>query len=685
MSNLATYTRQRLTKAARLRSLDATFQSTTTALRGLADRGFSLIGGVEKAGWAIGIDGYTARDLDTSVANLLGQLSTNELVYACMRERTKVLLAPLFVVERRQADGQYVVEDTHDLTALLRRPGTNLDTATFWRCLETSYSGVGRVYLEPVYRGGMLEQLNPLHPGWVQQRYDSDGRLAWYDWQPPGAPTIRFSPDELIVRRAVEWAEVPPLVVALGAVDADNVLSEYIRGFFYNSAVPSGILKVRGSWSREKTAETRANWNDVFRPDGTAQGAPAILDENIESYTRIGTTLAELDNQTLRSFIETRICTCFGVPPLIIYTYSGLLRAIESNLEAAWENFWDATAGPLLVEWADWINYALLTQYEDRNDVLLGNVRCRFDTDRVPWFQAKARARIELVTQLYDSGAVTMNELRTTAGLDEHPDGDVFKAPPSPPVPWQLPPAEPQEALSEPETAEDEEKALPVVHNVKAAPRPPQRLEGDVQKYLRDQYAKARRLWISGNDQGAEAVLREINEQLDTGIALFGVLAPAERKAYADSWKQAANRIDFEAVIDSGDVTAAVDVLAERCVGITETTRKEIADLIIRGTSEQQTDSEIAAALAELGFRRAKERAPLITRTETAYAASVAARDAYTASGVVGSLQWLTGPDPCEDCQARDGQTYDLASAPEIPAHPACVCDYAPIVAEVLA
>ena len=41
-------------------------------------------------------------------------------------------------------------------------------------------------------------------------------------------------------------------------------------------------------------------------------------------------------------------------------------------------------------------------------------------------------------------------------------------------------------------------------------------------KYLRDQYAKARRLWISGNDAGAEAVMREIAQQLDSGIALFG-------------------------------------------------------------------------------------------------------------------------------------------------------------------
>jgi SPP1 gp7 family putative phage head morphogenesis protein len=220
------------------------------------------------------------------------------------------------------------------------------------------------------------------------------------------------------------------------------------------------------------------------------------------------------------------------------------------------------------------------------------------------------------------------------------------------------------------------------VHNVKAAPKPTPRLDADVAKYLKDQYAKARRLVISEGPDGARV---KLEDELDDGTALFGTLAPAERRAYSESWKQAAMRIDWDVVLDTGDVSSAVDLLATRCVGIAGTTRQEIADLIVQGATEQWTDAEIAAKIGELGFTRSKERAPLITRTELAVASTTAARDAYKASGMVGSLEWLTGPDPCPECQERDGKTYDLDSAPELPAHPACVCDYAPVLSEVLA
>ncbi len=113
-TNLKSFTRQRLVKAAQSRSRDATFSATGGMLRTLATQTLSLLQGKEVAGWAVGVDGYTARTLDTSPVSVLGQLTLNEIVYACMRERMKVLISPAFVVERRQADGTYVVE--HDRT-----------------------------------------------------------------------------------------------------------------------------------------------------------------------------------------------------------------------------------------------------------------------------------------------------------------------------------------------------------------------------------------------------------------------------------------------------------------------------------------------------------------------------------------------------------------------------------------
>lgn len=679
MNELATYTRNRLVKASpRLRSVDATLSRAGLWAQGALDRGLSLLGGVYKPGWAIGIDGYTAREIDSSYEALLAQLGMNEIVYACMRERMKVLIQSAFVVERRQADGKYVVDDNHDLTAMLRRPAEHIDAPTLWRTFEASYASVGRLYIEPIIGRG-LEGLNPLCPIDVREEI-RNGQLIAYHWEPPDAPSIVFGPKELIVRRAVQWADVPPMIAALKAIDADSVATDYIRSFFYNNAVPSGILKVKGSWSQEKTEATRLKWWDVFTPGGTAQGAPAILDENIESYTRIGVSLNELDSQTLRTFIETRICMCFGVSPLIIYSFAGLLRAIESNLEEAWDSFWDATAMPLLSEWANWMNWSILIYYEDPLDIRLGNVRCRFDPTELPWFQEDADAKAARYGDAYDRAAVTMNEYRLAIGADERPDGDVFKAPPQPPQPYIVPPEDaPDPTEAQEQAAEDiAEKKLPLIVDSKAIPEPSHRFISEIENYLRNEYAKARRMWLAGNDQGAEAVIRQIEEELDDGTLLSGVLAPSERKAYADSFKAAARRVDYDVVLDTLAVTAAVDLLAERAVAIAQTTKDEITQAIAAGGA-------IASALEALRVDRSKARAPLIAGTELAHAAVTAETHAYTASGTVAGLTWLASSTACDECKALDGKTFDLGSQPALPAHPACRCSWAPITAEVLA
>lgn len=450
------YTAGRLLKATGFRSLDATFSAAGTAFSALARTTMSLLAGQEQFGWVKGVDGYTAKMLDAGPGEIMGLLSLNEIVYACMRERMKVLISPTFLVERRLPDGTFATEPDHPLSGLIRRPAPNLDTASFWRCLEASYAGLGVVYLEPLLgtRSNGLRGLNPLNPAWIHEDVQN-GVVVAYDWQPPEGEPVRFLPDQLIVRRSVDWANIPPLITALQAVDADEQASTFVAGFFGGGGVPSGIVKSSMEWTEERADDFRAAWMRRFT---AGSRAPAILDSRIDSYTRIGVSLDEIDNQSVRTFIETRICMCFGVPPLIIYSYAGLLRAIESNLQEAWASFWDATALPLLREWADWITFGLLPFYELMDDITAGNVRARFDVSMIGPYQEDITAKVEMYRQGYDLGAVTMNELRGVMGMAAHPAGDVFKAPPAPPIPYQLPPANPRPADDQPD--DEEGKAL---------------------------------------------------------------------------------------------------------------------------------------------------------------------------------------------------------------------------------
>jgi HK97 family phage portal protein len=420
-------TANRLVKAVTGRSLDATFSAASGAVRSSAATGLSLITGRDLRGWDVGLDDTAHRILDDAPATLLQQMSQNEIVYACMKERQKALIEPKFLVERRQDDGSYVVDDDHELTALLRRPAPNIDTPGFWRSLETSYDAVGRIYIEPLYEGRRLAGLNPLNPTYIREDVE-DGVLTGYTWKPPEGSTVRFGVDDLITRRAVLWADVPPLVAALGAIEADQVSNDFLRTFFAGSGVPTGIVKTRDEWPEETTSAFRETWRRLWGPNGTATGTPAVLDPRILDYERIGVSLNELDNETLRMYIETRIAMCFGVPPLIIYSYAGLLKATYSNLQEAWSSFWDATALPMLREYENFINWSILTRFESEDRVKLGLVRCRFDPSGLGPYQEDVAAKVAQYHEGYESGVVKMNEYRIALGLPPETGGDVFKA-----------------------------------------------------------------------------------------------------------------------------------------------------------------------------------------------------------------------------------------------------------------
>ena len=72
--------------------------------------------------------------------------------------------------------------------------------------------------------------------------------------------------------------------------------------------------------------------------------------------------------------------------------------------------------------------WAILTQYESPDDVLLGNVRCRFDPAGLGPYQEDVDAKATLYLAGYEAGTVKLNEYRAVLGLPREADGDVYKA-----------------------------------------------------------------------------------------------------------------------------------------------------------------------------------------------------------------------------------------------------------------
>jgi HK97 family phage portal protein len=354
----------------------------------------------------------------------------NELVYACVRVKGNALAKPRLIVETRTASDTYEEVVGHPLRRLLIRPNDRMDTADFFRAVVVSRDIYGKVFCEKLLSpAGAVVGLNPLDPR--KMRFvtgtDDQGRtvVAGWEWR-DGSARVRFAPEELLIWEPLDWVEPPAAEVALGSVDSDSAQTDYVRAFFNNAGVPSGILSLkRQNVQQPEVDRIKERWRASYGRAGGGQHDIAVLDEGAE-YQKIGSGLDELESETVRGVSESRICMAFGVPPLIVYAYVGLLRATYANLKEAYSGFWDLTIDPLLGSIASWLTMTLLEEFEGKERVLGELVRLRWDTKDVAALQDDEDAKQTRARENFRAGVTTLNEARNEVGADADPAGDYY-------------------------------------------------------------------------------------------------------------------------------------------------------------------------------------------------------------------------------------------------------------------
>lgn len=381
---------------------------------------------------------------DVSGESLVNYSRRSEIVYACIEKKAQAATDPEIYVEQRNKQGEWQRIDDHPATQVIKRPNPYEDGETFMRAWIASENVSGVFFAEKVMtRSGQLAELYPLIPTNVYARYKRTARgdeLDYYEYYNGGVP-VRFEPDDLLIRRKHSRGSVlsgmSPLQVALGSVDADIAATEYVRAFFNNDGTPSGILKISGRrLSDEDAQRLQQRWAANYARYGKNRGGTAILDESAE-YQTIGAKLNELESETLTSIDESRICMAFGVPPILIGAYVGLVHVNQrASVKEAQQDFWMNTMSPELKQIRHFLTQFVLPLYEDPAQVAAGNVRFNWDMSQVDALQEDVEKIHKRAQDDFKAGIVTLNEARETIGLEpvDGEEGDAFYKAPAPQV-----------------------------------------------------------------------------------------------------------------------------------------------------------------------------------------------------------------------------------------------------------
>lgn len=354
----------------------------------------------------------------------------NELVLACLGAKAVTAQDPRLIVQRARRDGGSVIYDAvpdHPFRHLFMRPNPEMTEADLMRAAIVSWdiSNPRRFYCEKVYERGALVALYPLNPAAMQPLYSRttpDARIGYR--YSDGSIRRDYSDEELLIRSAPAWYDPPPLVAAMGSVESDAAQTDYVRAFFENGGVPSGFLKYTDAHlSTAQREDIRQKWRAIY--GGRNRHDIGVLDAGVD-YQEIGARLDSLQSDVLRQVTESRICMVFRVPPLIIYAYTGLLRATYSNLGEAWAGFWDSTMSPLFKEWRDFFTWHVLTEFEETRAITSGAVRLHYDLSDVAALQEDVDAAQTRARANFQAGLMTLNETRAIAGLPPDPAGDYY-------------------------------------------------------------------------------------------------------------------------------------------------------------------------------------------------------------------------------------------------------------------
>jgi HK97 family phage portal protein len=373
---------------------------------------------------------------DTDRESLIRWSRKNELVYACIRKKCEAAADPEIIVERKNGKGEWEPIDAHPMIALLEKPNPNDTFESFLAAWVSSEETAGEFFAEIVRKNGVPTALYPLDPSRMFPVPDTQGNVAYYEFRSADGSRIRLEVEDVLHRRKPDLLShfhgLSPLRVAIGSVDADQSQTDFTRAFFHSDGIPAGLLKVKNAQlSQEDADRLQQGWMAKFRRGGTNHKQVAVLDENAD-FQQIGSKISDIQGDSVRGQSESRICMVFGVPPILVGAYVGLMHVNQrASAREAQQDFWINTMSPMLKAMRTWLTWNLLPEFESIDQIRAKRVRVNFDMSQVMAMQEDEDARHDRARKNFQAGGITINEFRELVGMEPIDGEDYFLQPKS--------------------------------------------------------------------------------------------------------------------------------------------------------------------------------------------------------------------------------------------------------------
>lgn len=379
--------------------------------------------------WQSGTEQPHANDIQRFASD---GYSKNSLIYSCIKEKATSFASLVPVVERR--DGSIVTN--HRAVQLLKNPNTYQDGQEFAELLKTQFEAAGNCYIEmrdqtadpdraQQFALFPVQELHLIRPDYVTIIPGPSRAMDVFVVTVGGKVTRRIPRANMIhiaePSLTNDFYGLPKIALLTREGDIDLSMSDFELSFFRNAGVPMGLLKVKGNRSETEREEIKTRFRKAY--NGVKKWFDLlVLNSDVAEYQQMGIPQKDMEGESTRFHVESRICSVFGVPGVIVGARFSM-QGQQQPIEEAEHQFWAETMVPDAMRIAGALTKSLLPRFATQAD---RDGRITYDFTVVRALQEDRSRKMREVVRMVLTGGFTVNQALQSMGLPSLPDGDFY-------------------------------------------------------------------------------------------------------------------------------------------------------------------------------------------------------------------------------------------------------------------
>jgi HK97 family phage portal protein len=341
-------------------------------------------------------------------------------VYGCVKCISEDIAGLPVQIRRRTLAGGWVIDETHPLNKLLRRPNRWMTATQFWSYVLTAYCLRGNSYIvtQRDQRTGQAVELVPVTPDRVTVKLSVVDGMLWYlvNARQIGIG-VWVAPEDMLHVKNISvdgYLGLSPIACAQDVIGLALAAQQHGAVLFRQGGQVAGVLKHPGKIGKEAADNLAESWRDTH---GGVQNAfkTVILEEGM-TFDKIAMTNEDAQFLATRQFQVVDICSrIYRVPPHKVGEYG---RATFNNVEQQQQMYIDDCLGPLTQQLENLMNDQLL--FDDERD----NYQTHFDYTGL--LRGDLIRRYQSYAIGLGQGFLNRNEVRAAENMNPIPGGDEY-------------------------------------------------------------------------------------------------------------------------------------------------------------------------------------------------------------------------------------------------------------------